>query len=118
MIITTCNSLFLVIYLLCTAVQYNDPDALLWGVMYLAAAVMCAIQFRANPPRWLPRALLTISVVWMVTLMPSVIGQVPWQDIVASISMQTRAVEEAREIGGLFLVALWVGVLSYRQRAH
>jgi hypothetical protein len=29
--------------------------------------------------------------------------------------MQTRAVEEAREIGGLFLVGVWAAALSYRQ---
>ncbi len=118
MIFTFCNAIFLIIYLLSTAVQYNDPDALLWVLVYLAAAAMCALQFSANPPPWLPRALLAISVLWMGGLMPSIIGQVSPGEIFASISMQTKAVEEAREIGGLFLVSLWAGVLCYRQRAH
>ena len=118
MIITICNAIFLIVYLLCTAVQYNDPDALLWAAIYLAAAAMCALQFRRNPPVWLPRALLAISVVWMGALLPSIVGQVSLQEIFASISMQTQAVEEAREIGGLLLVGLWAAVLSYRQRAR
>jgi hypothetical protein len=118
MTIKICNVFFLVIYLLSTAVQYNDPDALLWAIMYLAAAVMCALQFRAKPPVWLPRTLLAISVAWMIALMPSIIGRVSLQEIFASLRMQTQAVEEAREIGGLFLVGMWAGVLSYRQRAR
>tara|TARA_R110002049_G_scaffold177382_20_gene344574 strand:- start:2882 stop:3202 length:321 start_codon:yes stop_codon:yes gene_type:complete len=103
-------------YLLSAAVQYNDPDAFLWVLVYLAAAVMCALQFRARPPLWLPRALLVITAVWMGALLPSIVGQISLQEIFASISMKTRAVEEAREIGGLFLVTLWAGVLTYRQR--
>lgn len=113
---TLCNALFLLVYLLSAAVQYNDPDALRWAAMYLAAAAMCALQFRRNPPRWPAFGLLAISVIWMGLLLPSIVGQVSFEEIFASISMQTRAVEEAREIGGLLLVALWAAVLSYRQR--
>ena len=43
------------------------------------------------------------------------VGQVSLEEVFASISMQTKAVEEAREVGGLFLVALWSGVLSFRR---
>ena len=118
MVITICNAIFLIIYLLSAAVQYNDTDAILWAAMYLAAAGMCAMQFRKNPPRWLPRSLLLISVVGTGALLPGIVGQVSLREIFASISMQTRAVEEAREIGGLLLVGLWAGVLSYRQRAR
>lgn len=117
MAIKLCNAVFLIIYLLSASVQYNDRDALLWSVMYLAAAAMCAIQFRQKPPRWLPRVLLLFSVAWIGVLLPSIIGQVSLTEIFASIRMQTRAVEEAREIGGLVLVGLWAGVLSYNQRA-
>lgn len=113
---TICNVIFLIIYLLSAAVQYNDPDALLWIAIYLAGALMCAVQFRSSPPRWIPRVMLAITVVWIGTLLPSIVGQVSLQEIFASISMRTKAVEEAREIGGLCLVSLWAAVLCYRQR--
>jgi hypothetical protein len=115
MLIPILNAFFLIIYLLCAAVQYNDPDALLWASMYLAAATMCALQFRRNPPRWPAPVLLVTSVIWIGLLLPSIVGQVSLAEIFASISMQTRAVEEAREIGGLFLVGVWAAALSYRQ---
>jgi len=113
---TVLNAIFLIIYLLCAAVQYNDTDAILWICWYLAAAGMCTVEFRLEPPRWPPRVLAAISVAWIGTLLPSIVGQVSLEDIFTSISMKTNTVEQAREIGGLLLVGLWAGVLSYRGR--
>ena len=109
------NIFFLVIYLLCAAVQYNDPDALPWVALYLSAAAMCAARLRKRLPEWPPKLLFIVSLLWMGALLPNIIGQVSPQDIAASISMQTTAVEEAREIGGLFLVALWSGMIALRR---
>ena len=109
------NIFFLVTYLLCAAVQYNDPDALPWVALYLSAAAMCAARLRKRLPEWLPKLLFIVSLLWMGALLPNIIGQVSPQDIAASISMQTTAVEEAREIGGLFLVALWSGMIALRR---
>jgi hypothetical protein len=113
---TVLNAIFLIIYLLCAAVQYNDTDAILWICWYLAAASMCIVEFRLEPPRWPPWVLAVISVAWIGTLLPSIVGQVSLEDIFTSISMKTDTAEQAREIGGLLLVGLWAGVLSYRER--
>ena len=113
---TVLNAIFLIIYLLCAAVQYNDTDAILWICWYLAAAGMCIVEFRLEPPRWPPWVLAVISVAWVGTLLPSIVGQVSLEDIFTSISMKTNTVEQAREIGGLLLVGLWAGVLSCRER--
>ena len=115
MILGFLNGLFLVAYLLSAAVQFNDPDALIWIAIYLAAAVMCFARWRRRLPKWLAPLLLAISLVWIGSLLPSIVGKVSPAEIVESISMQTRAVEEAREIGGLLLVAIWAGVLSWRR---
>ena len=77
---------------------------------------MFIVEFRLEPPRWPPRVLAIISVTWIGTLLPSIVGQVSLEDIFTSISMKTNTVEQAREIGGLLLVGLWAGVLSYRGR--
>ena len=116
--ITTCNIIFLVIYLLSAAVQYNDPDSLIWATMYLAAATMCVMQFSQRPSRWPPRVVLVVSMIWALALLPGIVGQVPIEDIFAPLSMKTKAVEEAREIGGLFLVGLWAAVLSWHRRTR
>ena len=111
---TVFNTLFLVTYLLSAAVQYNDPDAPVWILIYLSAALMCMAHYRRRQPRWLPTSLLVVSLLWIGTLLPHIVGKVSIQEIVESISMQTKAVEEAREIGGLTLVAIWAGVLMHR----
>lgn len=116
MIVSSFNTLFLIIYLLSAAVQYNDPDGILWAGVYLCAAGMCIAKIRHRVQRWLPPLLLAISLLWIGFLVPHIIGQTSLAEVFASISMQTKAVEEVREIGGLFLIALWAGVLSFHGR--
>ena len=109
------NSLFLVAYLLSALVQFNDPDPWAWVAIYLAAAAMCIAWFRRRLPRWVPTVLLVVSLLWMGTLLPA-LGNASFADIFASVSMKTRAVEEAREFGGLALVAIWSAVLMHRRQ--
>ena len=116
MIFNVLNGVFLVAYLLSALLQYNDPDPVAWVVIYTAATWMCIEQYRKNHSRWLPILLLFICLLWMGALAPSIVGQVTWQEIFESITMKTSAVEEAREIGGLSLIALWATVLMFHMR--
>lgn len=111
MVFSSLNILFLLAFLLSAAVQYNDPDPLLWAAIYLSASAMCLAKIRKRRLTWLPPMLLLISLGWIFALLPSIVGQVSVAEIVESISMKTRAVEEAREIGGLLLVALWAVIV-------
>jgi len=109
------NALFLAAFLLSAAVQYNDPDALQWIAVYLAAAALCAARWRGRLWPWAPFALLVVCLLWIGSLLPGVVGRVSPEELFESITMRTRAVEEAREIGGLALVALWCAVLDRRR---
>ena len=115
MLYTILNSLFLLAYVASTLVQFNDPDPWAWIAIYVAAAGMCIAWFRRRVPRWYPTALLVISLLWIGSLLPAVVGKVSPAEIFESISMRTRAIEEAREIGGLALVAIWAGALMHRR---
>lgn len=110
------NGMFLAAFLASAAVQYNDPDSLVWILVYLAAAWMCLAQLRQTLSFRLPLVLLCLSLAWIAWLLPALAGGVSWRDIFESISMKTRAVEEAREIGGLALVAIWSAALLFRCR--
>jgi len=116
MVTTVINTVFLVIYLLSAAVQYNDPDPERWILVYLSAALMCILQYRRRRQRLLPPLMFVLSLLWIGSLLPGIIGHATPAEVFASLTMQTRAVEEARECGGLLLVALWAGILSTRQR--
>ena len=107
------NLFFLLAFALSALVQFNDPDAAPWIAVYLAACAMCVARHRGACPRWLPLLLLVVSLLWIGTLVPS-LGDVSVDEIFESVSMKTRAVEEAREIGGLALVAIWSAVLVHR----
>ncbi|MFT4614391.1 MAG: hypothetical protein ACI9NT_001536 [Bacteroidia bacterium] len=107
------NTLFLAAYLLSALAQYNDPDALRWIIIYLAAAAMCVAAYRDSGSRPIAIALLLASLTWAAVLLPS-LGGASLTDIFESVSMKTKAVEEAREIGGLCFVAVWAAVLSFR----
>ena len=114
MAIKVSNAVFLIIYLLSAAVQYNDPDALPWALIYLSASAMCVLEAGNKQANWLPPTLLVISLVWIGFLLPSIIGQVSLEQIFESITMKTKTVEEAREIGGLLLIVFWAGALALK----
>lgn len=116
MVFTVWNALFAAAFLLSAAVQYNDPDGLAWGAIYLAAAAMCAGHHLGRRRPWLPLTLLIASLGWLAALAPGVIGQLQWPDLVSSMQARKPAIELAREAGGLALVAFWAGILLCRQR--
>jgi len=109
------NTLFLLAFLASAIVQYNDPDAIPWIIVYLTASMLCVLAYGDNPVRLVAGLLLGVSLVWIGMLLPN-LGGVSADEIFASVSMQTRGVEEAREIGGLALVAVWSGVLTVARK--
>jgi len=115
MIFSIFNAMFLVAFVLSAMVQYNDPDPLAWIVIYLCAAAMCVLLIRKQYFTWLPPMLLLASLSWVLVLLPSIVGQVSVAEVVESITMKTREVEEAREVGGLLLVSLWASIVMIRR---
>lgn len=116
MAINILNTVFFFAFLLSAAVQYNDPDATAWLAAYLAAAYMCFAQMRQKLWRWLPPILLLGSLLWILITLPKIAGQANWHDIFESVTMKSKAVEEAREIGGLALIAFWSAALFFRSQ--
>jgi hypothetical protein len=106
------------LFLLSVIVQYNDPDPLRWVLIYGAAFIACALAVRGHVPRWLPAATALGAVVWAAALFPRVLGQVDAGELFRERGMATMAIEEAREMIGLGLVAGWMTVLfvSVRRR--
>lgn len=87
------------LFLSFAAVQYNDPDALIWIVAYLYAAVVTIPPIFGRHTFW-PALGLAGYLIWSFTLIGTVGAD--WWDV-----------EEAREALGLLLAAFWMGVLLY-----
>ena len=94
---------------LCVAVQYNDPDGLQWMVLYASALVLALLGALGAPPRW-PAALVAVfAVLWACVQLPSFETCIGVKNACfSSFEMHEDLVaEEAREVGGLLIVAFW-----------
>jgi hypothetical protein len=97
-------------------VQYNDPDPLFWMGIYGIAAIICifASLGRLN---WGLSALIALAAFgWALMLAPQVIGKVSFGELFGSMYMKSLVVEQAREMGGLLIVTVWMTVLTIKIR--
>jgi Transmembrane family 220, helix len=63
--------------------------------------------------RWPFSALVgAVALIWALSISPHVIGKTTFADMFQSFHMINEVVEEAREMGGLLIVALWMAVLT------
>jgi hypothetical protein len=88
------------VFLLAAAVQYNDPDPLIWALVYLSAAAASLLPLAGRSSRWLALALALVCLPWALVLAFRVLGRQPLLES-----------EEGREMLGLLLVTLWMGFI-------
>ena len=107
------NALMTVAFLLGVVVQYNDPDPARWMAIYGAAAVACLLPAHWRPARVVAPLVFAVALVWAATLV-SGIGGVQAGELFEEWEMKSPAVEQAREFGGLAIIAAWMAVLGLR----
>jgi hypothetical protein len=118
MLMLIANALFALLFALGAAVQYNDPDPLRWMAIYLAAAAVSAMA-AIGVPRWpLPAAVGAVALIWAATLAPTVLGQVGLGELFSAWDMESAEIERGREMYGLLIIALWMGVAAFRAWRH
>ena len=100
------------LFLFAAAVQYNDPDPLRWMAIYGLAALACALSLLRRLRRLVPVLVGLGAGAWAGALAPGVIGRVSVGELFQSYGMMSETVEEAREMGGLLIVAVWMGLLA------
>lgn len=108
------NLLFLVVFVLSAALQYNDPDPYVWIPIYLLGAYLCYQAYR----RVFPPALYAIAIggyaLYAAFLFFDGNGVLSWfrehnhESLVQSMKATKPWIEETREFGGLFLL---IGIL-------
>lgn len=101
----------LLLFLFAAAVQLNDPDPLGWIGIYVAAGIVCATEIRRRTQIWAPAGVALVAILWGATLWPRA-HAVPLDALVAEWEMRNLRVEEAREMYGLAIVALWMLVIA------
>jgi hypothetical protein len=93
-------------------VQYNDPDSLIWMLIYLAPAILCiGAAARRSVPLWAASGVAAVALLWGLVWSRSV----PLSEYFHMFDyweMKSAAAEEARETSGLLIIAAWMGVLT------
>ena len=89
------------LFALCVAVQYNDPDPLVWMAIYVVPLFLSIYAARGRTALW-PSLLgalvyLGCGVAWAPPYAPGYLDN-----------------EEAREAAGLLLSGLWMAFLAWR----
>lgn len=85
--------LFAGTFVLCAAVQWNDPDPIRWMGFYLVAAVLAGGASFLAIPRPIYVAVACVSFAWTAALLPEVLSEASF-----------TGTEVERECGGVFLV--------------
>ena len=108
---TLANGIMLLMFVFSAAVQFNDPDPLVWVGIYGAAAVVCGLEIRRRTPAWVPVAVALIALVWAASFY-SRVNDVPIGSLFSAWEMRDLRIEEAREMYGLAIVGIWMIVIA------
>ena len=104
------NYLFIFLFVVAAALQYNDPDPYLWIPIYLYAAFLCFLATRKNYKPLLFRIGIIIYGCYAVYLLVDKTGVLNWandhqaESIVQSMKATKPWIEETREFFGLLIV--------------
>lgn len=100
--------LFAVLFIVGAALQYNDPDALMWVIIYLIAAIV-SLAFALNKIGYKITVLLgLICLVGFLYLFPSDFQGFDLND------GDIKTVELGREAFGLLIIAVVLLVFGFR----
>lgn len=106
------SGLMTAVFLLAVAVQWNDPDPVVWMVGYGVAAGLSAAAWCGWLPL-LPNALAAlVFTFWFASLATSLPGAP--SEAFTSFRMRASSHEEPREAIGLLLCAGWTAFLAWR----
>lgn len=111
---TVLNIVFGLALLVAAAVQYNDPDSLVWIAVYALSGIACLAAAFGNATRPLAVVMLVICVAWGAFLFPAVpqwLANHPVSYIFDDASTTVAYMEHSRESLGLLMAAVML-VLS------
>lgn len=108
-----------ILFLVFAGVQWNDPDSLLWIILYLAVAILYGL---ATFQRFFLMPTLVISGVCLVIAFrhfPGLIEFIGNDDGITfsqGMSNEFQYIEKAREFGGALIAAIAAGWLYWEGR--
>src|SRR5215212_11751156 len=118
------NYVFIGIFILFAALQYNDPDPYIWIPIYLYAAFLCyrALRKKYNPVLYFIG--LVAYVGYAVYLFFDKTGVLDWaeeyhaESITETMKATKPWIEETREFGGLLILIIVLLINFFWLRKH
>jgi len=114
-VFSVANMIFGAVFLIGALLQYNDPDPLGWGALYVAAAAACVVSGRLRHGWWLAAGVGIVSLVWAATLSP-IVHEMRLNELAQSMKAETPRIELSREFLGLAIILAWMIVLVWVSR--
>ena len=118
------NLIFFVFFLLCAALQYNDPDPYLWIPLYLLAAILCWQAFRRKFYPGLYLAAITGYALYAAFLFFGKDGMLDWmrEHQAENIAQEMKAtkpwIEATREVMGLVIMIVVLLINYFYSRRY
>ena len=106
------NIIFVVLFILFAALQYNDPDPYVWIPLYLYAAVLCWLAFNKKYYPTLYLAGIAVYLVYAAYLFFVDDGMLDWmaehdsENIAQSMKATKPWIEATREVFGLMIMVI------------
>jgi hypothetical protein len=113
------NWILCFLFLFSAILQYNDPDPIIWMIMWGAAGVACLLYGLGKLPKLLPIVVGVVGLIWAFALLPGIIrtaSDIRWNEVFMQASMSNITVEWIRECGGLLIISIWMWLLLMRSR--
>lgn len=119
------NAVFIILFIIAAALQYNDPDPYIWVPIYLFGAFLCYLAMKKQyRPRlyWIG---LFVYLGYAIYLFFDKQGVLTWaeehgaENIAQTMKATKPWIEETREFGGLLIliVVLLVNMLWLKNKA-
>jgi len=95
------------------AINFNDPDPVRWVAIYGAAcAVSIVTAVTGAVPSAASAAIAAVALAWSLALATRVPSLEVYSHMLDEWEMKSPTIEEAREACGLFIVAVWMAVVT------
>jgi len=112
------NLIFAIIFIAFAALQYNDPDPIVWASIYLYAVLLCIMAYRNKFNAGLYIFGISMYLIYAIYLFFDKNGVINWatvhhgENIAATMKAEQPWIEETREFGGLLMLII-VLLLNY-----
>jgi hypothetical protein len=116
------NIIFIIVFILFAAVQYNDPDPYLWIPIYLYPAVLCYLAIKQTYPRIGYFIGFAIFGVYAIYKMFDENGVIDWiryhqaTSIATTMKAEQPWIEESREFFGLVIILVVLAINFSRSK--